>query len=380
MNALALKMLFGDRAKYLMLVSGIVFASVLMSQGLGLFCGMMTWTFATITNVRAPLWIGDPAVEQVGDNRPLRDTDVDRVRSVPGVAWAVPLFRGNAQARLFNGNAKDVSLVGVDDATLTGAPAVMLAGRVEDLRLPHAVILDEYGVERLSDGSDHRVGVGEVFEMNDHEARVVGVCRTTRSFQGGPYVFCAYSRAVGEYVPGQRKMLSFVLAAPQPGRSADAVARRIRAETGLAAFTENDFSRATMWWSFRNTPVPFVIGFIVAVGFLIGTAISGQTFYAFVLENLRNLGALKAMGASNATLARMLGLQALFVGLVGYCAGLGLVSLLGRVALRTGKLPFLWPWQVPLIVLAAILLICGLAALLGIVKVARLEPSVVFRG
>lgn len=380
MNTLAIKMLFGDRAKYLMLVSGIVFASVLMSQGLGLFCGIMTWTYATITNVRAPIWVGDPAVEQVGDNRPLRDTDVDRVRSVSGVAWAVAFYKGAAQARLFDGNELDVTLLGLDDTTLTGAPAVMVQGRVEDLRLPHAVIIDAYGLELLSRGSNRQVGFGETFEMNDHEARIVGVCRTVRSFQGGPCVFCTYSRAVSEYEPPQRKMLSFVLAAPQTGLTAEVVAGRIHTETGLGAFTEDQFSAATMRWSFQNTPVPFVIGFIVAVGFLIGTAISGQTFYAFVLENLRNLGALKAMGADVWTLCRMLCLQAGFVGLMGYSIGLGLVSMLGRVALRTGALPFLWPWQVPVGLLGAILFICGLAALLGIVKVARLEPSVVFRG
>ncbi len=372
-------MLFGDRAKYLMLVSGIVFASMLMSQGLGLFCGIMTWTYSTVANVRAPLWVGDPAVEQVGDNRPLRDTDVDRVRSVPGVAWAVGFFKGAAQARLFDGGARDVTLMGLDDATLTGAPAVMLEGRVEDLRLPHAVILDVYGIELLSRGSKRQIGVGETFEMNDHEARIVGICRTIRSLQGGPNCFCTYSRAVTEYRPSQRKMLSFVLAAPQAGLTAEAVAARIHAETGLAAFTEDQFSLASMIWSFKNTPVPFVIGFIVATGFLIGTAISGQTFYSFVLENLRNLGALKAMGADAWTLCRMLCLQAGFVGLVGYCVGLGLVSMLGRMALSSGRLPFLWPWQVPVIVLAVILFICGLAAVLGIIKVARLEPAVVFR-
>ena len=58
-----------------------------------------------------------------------------------------------------------------------------------------------------------------------------------------------------------------------------------------------------------------------------GIAVSGQTFYTFVLENLPHLGALKAMGAGNWLLARMLFLQAFTVGIIGYGIGLGLASL-----------------------------------------------------
>jgi len=115
------------------------------------------------------------------------------------------------------------------------------------------------------------------------------------------------------------------------------------------------------------------------IGFIIGTAISGQTFYAFVLENLRNLGALKAMGTDTATLCRMLVLQSLTVGLIGYGVGLGVVALLGRIALHIGKVPFLMTWHIPAGVLCAVLFICTLASLLGILKVARLEPAIVFR-
>ena len=54
MFRLALKMLFGDHGKYLMLISGLTFASLLMIQQAGVFCGLMSWTFASLENMRAP--------------------------------------------------------------------------------------------------------------------------------------------------------------------------------------------------------------------------------------------------------------------------------------------------------------------------------------
>jgi putative ABC transport system permease protein len=379
MYRLALKMLFGDHAKYLMLVSGIMFSTVLMAQGASLFCGIMSWTYATIRNARAEIWVADPKVERVDDAKPLRDTDVNRVRTLTDVAWAAPLFTSTVQARLLDGSFKLVQIIGLDATTFAGAPHVMLAGRLEDLRLPNTVIIDELGVERLSEDRERPIGIGDVFEINDREARVVGICRAARSFTGGPYVYTTYDRAV-QYAPAQRKMLSFILAAPVPGRDASAVAAAITRETGLRAFTEQEFMWSTMMWYVRNTGIPINVGTLVLLGFVVGCVISGQTFYSFIHENTRNLGALKAMGTSTPKLCAMLILQALAVGAIGFGIGLGVVAFMGDQLLRLGKVPFLMLWQVPAIVGLAVFVICILSALLGIQRIARLEAAIVFRG
>jgi len=109
MIRLALKMLFGDTAKYLMLVVGIFFATFLIAQQASVFCGLMLWTTATLKNVPAPIWVVDERVEQINETNPLRDTDVARVRSVDSVAWAMPVSSGIQRVRLSNGSSKSSS-------------------------------------------------------------------------------------------------------------------------------------------------------------------------------------------------------------------------------------------------------------------------------
>lgn len=379
MHDLALKMLLGDRSKYIMLISGLTFASLLMTQQAAIFCGIMQWTGSTLYNVPAPIWVVDPMVEQVNDTDSLRDTDINRVRSVDGVAWASPLYSGMLRARLSDGSFKFIQLIGIDATTFIGAPKDLVSGNLLDLRMPNTVILDEYGVEKLSRDTGKRIGVGDTFEINDHEARIVGIAKTRMSFSGNPYVFTTYDRAM-QYAPGQRKMLSAVLAAPASGEDVATVVRRIEKDTGLKAYTEHEFFWATVWWFIRNTGIPVAFGGTVVLGFIVGLAICSQTFYAFILENLRHLGALKAMGASDGVLCRMLLLQAFTVGLIGYGCGVGLATLFGVAVLQKGMPPFFMPLPLPLITLAIVLLICGFAAALGIRKINRLEPAVVFRG
>jgi putative ABC transport system permease protein len=241
------------------------------------------------------------------------------------------------------------------------------------------VMIDELAVQRLSVGRAKPLGIGDTFEINDREARVIGICKTDRHFFGYPYVFTTYDEAL-QFAPKTRKMLSIVLAEPKKGWTAEQAARAIERETQLKAYTEAEFNTATVKWFFKNTGIPASFGTTIILGFIVGIAISGQTFYSFVLENLRHLGALKAMGASNGLLARMLILQAMTVGMIGYGLGVGLTVLFGLAVVKTGQPPFLLPYQLPLFTLVVILFICMFAALLGIRKIYKLEPAIVFRG
>ncbi len=376
---LALRMLLGDRAKYIMLVGGLTFSALLMTQQNAVFQGLLAWTTSHMRNMRASIWVVDSRVEQVNETKALRDTDVNRVRSVAGVDFAMPLFQGVLKARAADGSEKLIQMIGIHAGTLFGRPTQVLEGELEQLRMANTVVIDELAAERLGSGAGRPLRIGDNFEINDREARVVAICRTERHFFGYPYVFASYDQAL-QFAPRQRKMLSMILAEPKPGLSPDSVARSIQAETGLAAYTVPQFEKSTISWIWRNTGIPASFMTTIILGFIVGIAIAGQTFYSFVLENLRHLGALKAMGASNSLLSAMLLFQAMTVGIIGYGMGLGLTALFGFAVAENGQPPFKLQPEAILRTFAAILLISGLAALLGIRKVAKLEPAVVFRG
>lgn len=378
MYLIAIKMLFGDRAKYVMLISALSFAALLMNQQSAIFTGLMRWTTATLRNTNIPIWVVDPNVEQVNEIKPMRDTDLARVRSVSGVAWALPFYFSLQQARLYNGKFKSIQLLGVDSATLIGAPSVMIQGRVEDLWRSGGVIIDEVGLRKINEGSQKPLSLGDIFDINDHEARIVGICKVEQSFFGYPFVYTTYERAI-EFAPETRRNLSYIFVKPLPGVSIDELVKKIQVETGLRAFTEEEFFWSTIWWFVRNTGIPISFGTTILLGFIVGVAVSGQTFYSFVLENLGNLGALKAMGASNKLLRRMLLLQAGVVGVIGYGIGIGLASIFGFIALEKGQPPFYMPYQIPLFTFFVILAICAFSAFLGIRKLNKLEPAEVFR-
>jgi putative ABC transport system permease protein len=383
MNHIALKMLMGDKGKYLGIIMGLTFASLIMTQQPAIFIGILARTYSFISDTGLPdIWVMDEKVQFVDDIKPLQDTELYRVRGISGVAWAMPMYKGLLKARLADGTFQTCIVVGLDDTTLIGGPPIMLQGEISDLRRSDSVIIDVDGLnEKLNkptaDGKKIPLKVGDSLELNDRRAIVVGVAKVTRTFQSQPVIYTTYSRAKS-YAPKERKLLSFVLVKADKGQDLGELTRRIREKTGLAAYTQQEFMDITYNYFIKNTGIPINFGISVLLGFIVGAAIAGQTFYSFTLENIRQFGVLKAMGTSNWTLLRMILLQAVLVGSIGYGMGVGLTALFGY-AMRHTILAFKFPWQLLVFSGAGVSLICMIAALISILKVMRLEPAIVFK-
>lgn len=377
MYTVAFKMLIKNKTKYIMLISALSFAALLMTQQTAIFFGLMRWTTALLQNTQASIWVMDPNVEQVNEVKMMRDTDLLRVRSIPGVAWAVPFYSSIQQARLFNGHFKSIQLIGLDNSSLIGAPPVLLKGQLIDLYKSNAVILDKVGIEKLSVGREKPLDIGDVFEINDHEACIVGICEAARSFFGYPFIYTTYQRAI-QFAPKNRKNLTFILVHPKQDVTRELLTQRLSEQTSLKALTNEDFFWSTIWWFVRNTGIPLSFGTTIFLGFIVGIAITGQTFYSFILENLNNFCALKAMGASDFLLCRMLLLQAFTVGFIGYGIGIGLATAFGIGTFKNGQPPFYMSYHIPLATFCLILCICFLAAFIGIYRISKLEAVEVF--
>jgi putative ABC transport system permease protein len=375
---IAWKMLVGNRVKYLGIVFGVVFAALLIAQQASIFCGLMSLTINQIRDVEGPgIWVMDKGVQYVDDIKPLADTELFRVKGVPGVEWAVRFYKGIARARLEEGTYEQMILLGLDDATLVGAPRQLFMGSIADLRKPDAVIIDDAGYRRI--WPDEPFRIGRTFEMNDRRAVVVGLAKAGRTFTSFPIVYTRYSQAV-LFAPPERRVLSFVLAEAAPGVAPEEVCRRIEERTGLQAVTRTQFLWKTIIYYLRKTGIPLNFGITVLLGFFVGTAIAGQTFYLFTVENIRQYGALKAMGASNWTILTMVLAQGLQVGLVGYGLGVGLAAVFGWWVRGASRLAFFMPWEVLAITGAAVFVIVLVASLVSIRKVLVVEPAIVFRG
>lgn len=380
MYYIALRMLTGDKAKYLGLIFTIAFAAFLLANQVSIFAGIIKRTASQIADVvDADIWVMDPATEYFDEVKPLKETDLLRVRGVPGVAWAVRLFKSLPRITAPDGRFRQAILLGVDDAALVGVPHGKLrAGSLTRLREPDAVLIDYAGYRYF--WPDGPLTLGRTMEVNDRRVRIVGIVDASAPFATFPVLYARYSQAV-QFVGRERNQLSFVLVKARPGVAPAALARTIAERTGLGAMTGADWAWTTMKYYLQNTGIPINFGITIGIALIVGIVVMGQTFYLFTIENLKQFGALKAIGVSDRTLVAMILLQALVVGAIGYALGMGLCASFFQITLQ--NLPTRGLVLLPeafIGVGVVVIAIVVAASLLSIRRVLVLEPAVVFRG
>src|SRR5262249_52737285 len=162
---------------------------------------------------------------------------------------------------------------GIDDDTLIGAPRELVLGSLADLKQPDALLIDEIGYTYLWPNEPYRLG--QILEMNDHRAVLVGICKAAPPFQSFPIVYTRYSQAI-QFAPPERRLLPFLLVKGEDGIPAQEVCRRITDKTGLQALTSEEFSWKTIRFYLESTGIPVNFGITVLLGFIVGVAIAGQ--------------------------------------------------------------------------------------------------------
>lgn len=382
MIRLALKMLTGDRAKYFGILVGLTFASLLITQQGAIFLGLTARTYQFIQDTnQGDLWVMDPEMEHHSDSKRMLETVLNRARGVDGVEWAVPMYRAFASLRLPNGAVRSCIMVGVDDASLVGLPSEFAQGSAESLREEGGVIVDAATVGgslgiRQSDGTKRPLAVGETLELNDTRAKVVGIYKQKPSFFWEPTIYTTYPRAK-EFTPQVRRQLTFVMIKLKPGVSTSAVQASLTQATGQLVLTSEQFKLKTATYILTQTGILINFAIAIGLGFLVGAAIAGQTFYNFVNDNLRYFAALKAIGATDAVISRMVIVQALAAAGIGLGLGAGLAAMFGRGV--GDSLAFYMPWQLLVFATVLLLTISASVAFISIRKLRRLEPAVVFK-
>ncbi len=371
---IAFRNLCHDRVRLTVTLTGIVFAVVLVTLQCGLFLGFITTISGVVDNSGADVWVASRGVKTFDIAMPMPESRYHEVLSVPGVAAAGRMVVDFAFWKKPGGGQESIEVVAFDTHKGMGGPWNLVRGNLRSLDAEDAVIMDQLYLDKLGVSQ-----LGQEVEIVSSRARVTGFTSGIRSFTTSPYVFTAYRNGhrYSRFDPAQ---VTYVLVKTQPGVSPEEVGKRIRERVAnVDAFTTAEFSAKTRAYWMMSTGAGAALMLAAALGFVVGMVIVAQTLYATTMDHLAEFATLKAMGAPDAYITRILMLQACISAGLGY--GLGIIICLLIVETRRyGDAAIILPWPLALGIFALTLCMCMAASLISIRKVMRIDPAVVFRG
>jgi putative ABC transport system permease protein len=353
---------------------GVQFAVILVVVELGLFFGFTETTSTVIHHSHADLWVASKNVPYLELGAPFKERKLYQVKAVPGVADAEKLIvRGSRWTRP-DGAEEAIEIVGFNPNGGMGGPWNLVQGSIRDLQIPGGVILDELYKKKLG-----VTRIGEEFEINEHRARVVGFTHGIRSFTTSPYVFTTFKNAQ-DFTSVREDQTTFVLVKTDPGVNPDAVRRHISSQVkDVTVLTTPEFSRITQrYWTYATGAGIAVLAAAV-LGLIVGFVVVTQTIYATTMDHLKEFGTLKAIGAPNDYVFKVILTQASIAAVIGYLLGMVICCLVVRFSEPIG-MTIVMNWQIAIGTFFLTLLMCCGAALLSIYKVTRLDPAMVFKG
>lgn len=369
---IATRMALHDRMKLLGALLGVVFATFLGGQQLGIFLGLVQKNTLLSDGIEADIWIAPKGTEQAEASTTLPERFVFEARVTPGVAWADPLLFSTGTLVTDDGTSEPVRILGFDANTGHGGPWNVVAGDPASLRVPGTVFLDTI------DRKKHQgTNLGSIREIQGRQVQVTGFTSGLQPF-GPTFAFTDFEHALRLFNRVDRRP-HFVLVGVEEGSDPAQVVERLQAAMPDAdVFTGAEYHARIVQYLLTETQIGVSFGTSTLFGLIVGFVIVGLTMFSGVVDNLREFGMLKAIGATTWDLAFVLVLQAAGYAVAGSGLGLLLVGLIAKAIRSPALVLILPPWLVfgaP----ALMLVVCVSASVLALFRIRGLEPGMVFR-
>jgi len=375
MLKIAWKFIKFDKAKSIGVIVGILISTFLIGQQFGTFLFLSGLMGALASDVKADIWVVDSKTNDVNQLGRLDIRNLRAVQGINGVKEAFPLIIAGASCNYKNGTSGAITLIGVNTSHLYAVldKGKITAGNTSDLQLEGAVSGEYFEKKNLGGNID----LGTDFEINGKRAFFA---LQTKDFRGFGSSFCVTTIERARFYSNQSvNNISAVLVNLEPGQNVDEVVTDINTHIyGVRAWPSKKLALSSVMKILMSSGIALSTGTLIIFALIAGFFIIGLTMYSSALDRLKDYGTLKAIGAGNKYISRLILTQALLFSIVGFLIGLLLLEGFRRGVERSGLIFSFSPIMI-LAMFAIISLISLSGASFALSRIRSVEPATVFR-
>lgn len=377
MIRLAWKFIKFDRAKSIGIVTAIVISIFLIGQQVGLLLFLMglMGNLAGNANVsEKDIWVIESQTVNANTLNKIDSRYVQELRSIPNVDQTYSVVIGSAEARFLDGQTAGVQIIGSDapQFVIGPTPNKIFEGNLSDLALPEAVSAEYFNAK--SWGTD--LYLNKAIEINGKSAAIKVITKQAQAF-GGNYMYTnlANARYYGNVTPDK---VSLICVRLKDAAHKENVINSINTlYPNLRAWDVQKLQQSTVKEILVSSNMGMSFGTLVVFAMISGFFIIGLTLYSSALDRVKDYGTLKAIGAKNSFVNRLLVTQAFLYALIGF--SIAFLLLIGfSQGVKSSGLEINFSLGFISFLLGITLFISVGGSLFAVRKITKLEPASVF--
>jgi putative ABC transport system permease protein len=363
-----------DKPKSLGALMGIVISIFLIGQQSGIFIFLTNAMSSLVKNNSQYIWVVDETTTNVNALAQLDMRLGRELESVPGVRKAYPVVIAIGGAKFNNGKSSSISLIGTQYPAFAGGPWNVSVGKADDMLQDGAIFTDYFDTKTLGEAK-----LGDYFEINGHKVYLAGQTKGVRGFGGPVYTFTTIERARFLANLPNNKASAF-LVEWDPAVARDSVIQHINQTIyGIKAWRSEDFAKETIITVLKSSGIAISFGTLIVFALISGLFIIGLTLYSSAIDRIKDYGTLKAIGAKNSFIRKLIITQATIFALVGFVLAMALVEGFRAGIANAGTL-FNYPLWLRISFFAVTLMMSIGGSFFAIRRITSVEPAEVFRG
>jgi putative ABC transport system permease protein len=375
----AVKFMKYDKAKSIGVIVGIVISIFLIGQQIGILSFLMGLMGGLVDNSRKDLcqiWVVDKITQNANELGRLDERYVREIRSIEGVENTFGVVAASGLVKFANGKIAPVLLIGSEPPLFVAGPtpSTINAGELKDL-VKDGAVSAEFFDESVFDNS---VNLGHRIEINGKEAFIRLQTKNARGFAGSFfYTTLSKARFFGNFPENK---ISAIAVQVRLGDDIAKVVDRINATIyGAKAWNAEELQRTTIKYITISSNIGTSIGSLVVFAFISGFFIIGLTLYSSALDRIKDYGTLKAMGATNGYVRRLILVQSFLFAIIGFVFALLLLFGFSKGVASAGLVVKFTAIELLGLFLVTFIISVG-GSLFAIRKINSVEPASVFRG
>ena len=365
MLLVAFRNIIQEKGRLFISLAGVTFSMILMIILMGIYSGAIKQFTRFISENPTDLVIAQKGINDYFHGASLLpEESTAKVEVIPGIKDVIPMSANIAFIES-NGKKYDLFVTSYISGKAQGAPwDVKGSNTIAD----DEIIISDTLANKLSKSN------GDTISMLNQEFTIKGLVPDASSF-GTNYAWITYSKAKSL---ATLPIVSFIYVTLERPEETAAVIGRLKQQLPEASILTKEEFKTNNKAELDEVFLP-IIGAIVGIAIIVGTAVIGLTIYTATIDKIKEYGVLKAIGVSNRQLFSIVAAQSLLIVFFGFAIGALLSFALAPVL--SGIIGI--PPKITLPIIAfngSVSLVMGvLASFVPLRRLLKIDPAEVFK-